>query len=94
MAFRGVDGPPKQGTLTIQGVPKKTPLSVVLITTGEPNELQKMYNYLEKAEVISFLQIVVYFLQHIWFARGDQKNIAKIAKNCQKSPIIADFDHP
>ena len=46
----------------LQGVPKKTFFSVVLITTGEPNKLQKMYNYLEKAEVISFLQIVLYFL--------------------------------
>ena len=44
------------------GCLKKTEFSVVLITTGEPNELQKMYNYLEKAEVISFLQIVVHFL--------------------------------
>ena len=44
------------------GCPKKKFFSVVLITTGKPNELQKMYNYLEKAEVISFLQIVVYFL--------------------------------
>ena len=49
-------------TIKVQGVPEKTLFCVVLITTGEPNKLQKMYNYLEKAEVISFLQIVVYFL--------------------------------
>ena len=73
MAFRGVDGPPKQGTLTIQGVPKKMPLSVVLITMGESNEQQKIYNRLEKAEVLSFLQKVVDFLSLIWFARGNDK---------------------
>ena len=49
-------------SLLLQGGPKKSVFSVLLITTGEPNELQKMYNYVEKAEVISFLQIVVYFL--------------------------------
>ena len=47
---------------------KKLPLvkiktgNFVLITTGEPNELHKMYTYLKKAEGLSFLQIIVYFL--------------------------------
>ena len=36
--------------------------NIVLNTTGEPNELHKMYTYLKKAEGLSFLQIVVYFL--------------------------------
>ncbi len=58
------------------GCLKKTSFSVVLITTGEPNKLQKMYNYLEKAEVISFLQIGVHFVYLIWFAHGVQNNIA------------------
>ena len=34
----------------------------VLITMDEPNKLQKMYNYLEKAEGLSFLHMVVHFL--------------------------------
>ena len=33
--------------------------NIVLITTGEPNKLQKIHNHLEKAEVLSFLQMVV-----------------------------------
>ena len=34
----------------------------VLITMDKPNKLQKMYNYLEKAEGLSFLHMVVHFL--------------------------------
>ena len=48
--------------IIIQGVPKKSEFSVVLITMGEPNKLQKIYNYLEKAETFSFLQIGVHFV--------------------------------
>ena len=57
----------------------------LLIAMGEPNKLQKIHNHLEKAEVLSFLWMVVYFLQLIGFACGDQNNIGK---NCQKSPIL------
>ena len=32
------------------------------ITMDKPVVLQKMYNYLEKDDILSFLQIVVYFL--------------------------------
>ena len=52
----------------IQGVPKKRNLvkiktgNIVLNTTGKPNELHKICLYLKKAEGLSFLQIVVYFL--------------------------------
>ena len=53
----------------ITGCPKKKrsfvkikPGNIVLNTTGEPNKLHKMYTYLKKAEGLSFLQIVVYFL--------------------------------
>ena len=48
--------------VVIQGVSKKTLFSVVLIITGEPNKLQKMYNYLEEAENFSNLQIVIHFV--------------------------------
>ena len=58
---------------------------ILLITMGKPNVLWTMYNYLEKAENFSFLQIVEYFLQLIWFARGDQK---KIAKNQGRSKLV------
>ena len=34
----------------------------LLIAMGEPNKLQKIYNYLEKAETFSFLQIGVHFV--------------------------------
>ncbi len=51
-----------ENTKECTGCPKKTEFCVVFITTGEQNELKKMYNYLKKAEVISFLHIVVYFL--------------------------------
>ena len=57
----------------------------LLFAMGEPNELQKMFNHLEKAEVLSLLQMVVHFSQHIWFAYGDKRILPK-------SPIIADFD--
>ena len=53
---------------------------IILIATGKPNELQKINNHVEKEDIISFLQIVVDFLLHIWFTHGDQNNIAK---NCQ-----------
>ena len=33
---------------------------ILLIATGEPNVLQKIYNYLEKAKNLSFFQMVVY----------------------------------
>ena len=52
----------------------------ILIATGKPNKLQKINNHVEKEDIISFLQIVVDFLLHIWFTHGDQNNIAK---NCQ-----------
>ena len=54
--------------------------NIILIATGKPNELQKINNHVEKEDIISFLQIVVDFLLHIWFTHGDQHNIAK---NCQ-----------
>ena len=54
--------------------------NIILIATGKPNELQKINNHVEKEDIISFLQIVVDFLLHIWFTHGDQNNIAK---NCQ-----------
>jgi len=53
---------------------------IILIATGKPNKLQKINNHVEKEDIISFLQIVVDFLLHIWFTHGDQNNIAK---NCQ-----------
>ena len=56
--------------------------NIVLITTGKPNKLKKIHNHLKKAENFSFLQIVMDFLQLIGFARGDQNNINKNAKNC------------
>ena len=34
----------------------------VLIAMGKPNMLQKIQNYLEKADNVFFLHIVVYFL--------------------------------
>ena len=49
----------------------------VLIAMGEPNMLQKIQNYLEKAENVLFLHVVVAFLSLIWFTCGDQNNIAK-----------------
>ena len=57
---------------------------IILIATVKPNKLQKINNHLEKVDIISFLQIVVDFLLHIWFTHGDQNNIGK---NCQKSLI-------
>ena len=51
-----------------------------MIAMGKPNKLQRIYNHLEKAENVFFLLIVVNLLYLIWFARSDQK---KIAKNCQ-----------
>ena len=48
-----------------------------LIATGEPNMLQKIQNYPEKAENVFFLHVVVAFLSLIWFTCGDQNNIAK-----------------
>ena len=36
--------------------------NILLIATGEPNVLQKIYNYLEKAKNLRFLQMVVYIL--------------------------------
>ena len=52
----------------------------ILIATGKPNKLQKINYHVEKEDIISFLQIVVDFLLHIWFTHGDQNNIGK---NCQ-----------
>ena len=49
----------------------------VLIAMGEPNMLQKIQNYLEKAENVFFLHVVVAFLSLIWFTCGDQNIIAK-----------------
>ena len=34
-------------------------VDIILITTGKPNKLQKIHNYLKKAENFSFFQIVV-----------------------------------
>ena len=36
--------------------------NIVLIIMGKENKLQIMYNHLEKAKVLSFLQIALYFL--------------------------------
>ena len=33
--------------------------NIVLIAMGEPNELQKIHNHVEKEDILSFLQIVV-----------------------------------
>ena len=51
-----------------------------MIAMGKLNEPQRIYNHLEKAENVFIFLIVVNHLYLIWFARSDQK---KIAKNCQ-----------
>ena len=49
--------------------PKKNPTlvkikidNIVLIMISEQNKLHKMYKHLKKAEVLSFLQMVVHFM--------------------------------
>ena len=64
---------------------------ILLITMDKQNVPWTMYNYLEKAKNFSFLQIVEYFLQLIWFAHGDQKKIAK-TQGRSKLVIFGNFD--
>ena len=44
---------------------------IVLIAMVEPNKLQKIQNHLERAESVVFFQMVVNFLDLIWFAQRD-----------------------
>ena len=60
-------GPPKRGTSKCDknwGGKSKLVIfgNIILIATGEPNELQKSNNQVEKENIISFLQIILDFL--------------------------------
>ena len=48
-----------------------------MIAMGEPSELQRICNHLEKAENVLFLLMVVDLLWLVWFARNDQKKNAE-----------------
>ena len=51
--------------------------NIIFIAMGEINELWKIHNNLEKAEVLFFIKMDVDFQQIIWLTHGDQSNIAK-----------------
>ena len=65
-----------------------------LIAMGEPNMLQKIQNYLEKAENVLFLHVVVAFLSLIWFTCGDQNNIAKNHQFWLSPQFLSHFEVP